>query len=167
MGRRCRREPPTRSFCNCLDASCSDAFEASERHHAQATVARSKLSVGKNRRPVAVTAEAGTDAAREFTGSQPFTLPQAGSKRPAGCALDTDLHLPPPPQVAYLSIGSPTVLPSDQPWAFHARGISSQRTTPSIAWRTRSSTGCSAIRHTISCRCLLGNECASQHQNRC
>jgi len=31
---------------------------------------------------------------------------------------------------------------------------------PSIAWRTRSSTGCCEIRHTISCRCLLGSGCA-------
>ena len=65
----CRRDALARSFCSRLDASSSDAFEPCERHHAKASAAGAKLSVGEAHRPAAMSGERfqiGTDAARHL-----------------------------------------------------------------------------------------------------
>ena len=51
----CRRDPPTRSFCSCLDALFDDALQDAERLHGQAAAAGSRLPVGEDDRPASVT----------------------------------------------------------------------------------------------------------------
>ena len=53
----CQREPLTRSFCSCLDAVRGDASQDAEELHDRTPVARSRLSVGEERRSITVMGE--------------------------------------------------------------------------------------------------------------